>query len=456
MKDPAGKAAPPGGFKLGGWYSGFQFDGSGFPQRAGTEAIGPSAGRDAPTFSDADRSFIQSQRLKAEQIQAPAQIGLPSSSAQGAFVTGVTAEAEAAKQALQDTLTRQQGEIETKITGLREKEQAVLETDIKPLTTPFREDLEKAERERLFIDKNFQANQELTNELDTLLTEGNELIRQQQEVTGLAAVRNPRIQKSMDDVTARTGVIQAVINARNGQISVAENMIDRSVDAIVGDRQDQISYYETILNLNRQDIINLDKKSQKLAEEQLNIKKGDLDRANATATYIKQLLIDPSTAALMGEGGVKLTDSVAQINTKLTNATYAREVRDISNEMVLSGAEAVISSKGIPVDELKTLTDSRGQKHMFRVKEKPRVGTLTERTVSALADTISQDSLGFPDAVFEFANQMSLSEIYSAYAQSTMGQQFGLPVENPAEIAALYKLAKGQITEAEFEAQFPN
>jgi len=280
MKDPAGKAAPPGGFKLGGWYSGFQFDGSGFPQRAGTEAIGPSAGRDAPTFSDADRSFIQSQRLKAEQIQAPAQIGLPSSSAQGAFVTGVTAEAEAAKQALQDTLTRQQGEIETKITGLREKEQAVLETDIKPLTTPFREDLEKAERERLFIDKNFQANQELTNELDTLLTEGNELIRQQQEVTGLAAVRNPRIQKSMDDVTARTGVIQAVINARNGQISVAENMIDRSVDAIVGDRQDQISYYETILNLNRQDIINLDKKSQKLAEEQLNIKKGDLDRAN--------------------------------------------------------------------------------------------------------------------------------------------------------------------------------
>ncbi len=452
MKDPRGKAAPSGGFRLGGWYSGYQFDGSGFSQRAGVESIGAKSGQEAATFSEQDKNFIQNERIRASQIQAPSQISLPSTSATGDFVTGVTAEADQAKQALQDTLTRQQGEIETKITGLREKEKETL-GEVETLTTPFREDLENAERERLFINQNFGANQELTNELDTLLTEGNELIRQQQEVTGLAAVRNPRIQKSMDDVAARTGVIQAVINARNGQISVAENMIDRSIAAIAGDRQDQISYYETILQLNRQDILNLDSKSQKLAEEQLNIKKGDLARANATADYIKQLLIDPGTAQLVGQAGVKLTDSVQEINQKLSQATYAIEVADLSNSVLSEGGQAVISPKGIPADELRILTDSKGKKHYYKVpKSTDGRNTEGERIIARVADEISAQAGNFPDVVVSYASQLTLGEIYSAYGQSEMGQKFGRPAESSNEVSLLYKWARGEITENEYRA----
>jgi len=405
MKDPTGKAAPAGGFKVGGWYSGYQYNGSGFPQAAGVEAIGAKSGQEAPTFSEADRTFVQQERLRADQVQSPTPISLPSTTASREFVTGVTAEAEAAKTALQNTLTRQQAEVEAKITGLKEKEQETL-GEVKTLTSPFREDLENAERDRLFINKNFGENQVLIDELDTLLTEGNELIRQQQEVTGLAAVRNPRIQKTMDDVAARTGVIQAVINARNGQIAVAENMIDRSINAIAADRNDQISYYETILNLNRQDILKLDKQSEKLAEEQLAIKKNDLARANATADYIKQLLIDPATAGLMGEGGVTLTDSVQEINQKLTRATYAREVRDMSNNVIAEGWQAVISPKGVPADELRILTDSKGKKHYYRDKDEPGGGggggTGAEREVIRKIEAFGEmkeilDSLGGDD-----------------------------------------------------------
>jgi hypothetical protein len=456
MKDPTGKAAPPGGFKTGGWYSGYQYWNGSFAPRAGQihpQSNQAGAGGDAPTFSSQDASFIQQERVRANQIQAPVQFSLPSTTSSSEFVTGVTAEAEQAKRDLQDTLTRQQGEIDVKIAGLREKEKETL-GEVKTLTTPFREELETAERDRLFINQNFEENQVLVSELDQLLTEGNELIRQQQEVTGLAAVRNPRIQKSMDDVAARTGVIQAVINARNGQIAVAENMIDRSVAAIAGDRQDQIAYYETILNLNRQDILNLDNVSQKLAQEQLDIKKGDLARANATADYIKQLLIDPATAALMGEGGVKLTDSVQDINSKLSQATYAREVRDLSNEMTLSGAEVLVSPTGIPKDELRVLTDSKGQKHFYRVKDKAdgRVGTAGERAVERVKTSISDQAINFPDVVVSYANQLTLSEIYSAYNQSAMGEKFGRPGESPNEIALLYKWARGEITENEYRA----
>ena len=461
LKDPTGKSAPSGGFKTGGWYSGYQYWNGSFAPRAGqihSASDQQGAGQDVSEEVIAQTapenvSFIQSERMRADQIQAPTQIPLPSTTTQSEFVTGLTAEADQAKTALQESIVRQKSEIDTKLTGLREKEKETLDK-VGTLVTPFREELEETERKRLFIDKNFEENQALVTELDSLLTEGNELIRQQKEVTGLAAVRNPRIQKAMDDVAARAGVIEAVINARNGQISVAENMIDRTVAAIVGDRADQISYYEVILNLNRQDIISLDSKSEKLAEEQLNIKKGDLARANASADYIKQLLIDPATAALMGEGGVKLTDSVGQINTKLTQATYAREVRDISNEMTLSGAQAVISPAGVPADELRTLVDSRGKKHHFRLKEKAdgRVGTVSERTVSGVADAISGEAINFADAVVAYANQLTLSEIYSAYNQSAMGQKWGRPGESSNEIALLYKWARGDMTENEYRA----
>jgi hypothetical protein len=36
--------APKGGFKIGGWYDGYQFDGSGFSQARGVESIGSNAG----------------------------------------------------------------------------------------------------------------------------------------------------------------------------------------------------------------------------------------------------------------------------------------------------------------------------------------------------------------------------------------------------------------------------
>ena len=455
MKDPTGKAAPSGGFKTGGWYSGYQYWNGSFASSAGqlhSQSDQPGAGGEAYVAPE-DKAYIQSERIRADQIQAPTQISLPSSTSQGEFITGLTAGVDQAKKALEDSIARQQGEIDVKLETLRTKEKETLDK-VGTLVTPFREDLEKTERERLFINQNFEENQALINELDQLLTEGNELIRQQQEVTGLAAVRNPRIQKAMDDVAARAGVIEAVVNARNGQISVAENLIDRTVAAIAGDRMDQIAYYETILNLNRRDILSLDNVSERLAQEQLNIKKGDLKRAQATADYVKQLLIDPATAALMGEGGVKLTDSVGQINAKLTQATYAREVRDMSNEMTLAGAQAVISPKGVPADELRTLTDSRGKKHHFKIVEKPGggIGTESERTIGRISTSISGQAINFPDAVVAYANQLSLSEIYSAYNQSAMGEKWGRPGESSNEIALLYKWARGEITENEYRA----
>jgi len=270
---------------------------------------------------------------------------------------------------LEKMISTRTSEIDNKIKGLKEQQNSTLD-NIQALTTPFRQTLEDTERERLHINKNFEANQTLIDELDTLLTQGNDLIKQQQQVTGLSAIRNPRVQQTMNDISARAGVIEAVINARNGQIGVAENMIDRSINAIASDRKDELTYYETVLNLNNQELISLTNDAKKLADFQVNMIKEDLDRAQKTSDYIKTLLVDPATAGLMGEAGVTLNDSVDQINAKLTKAQTGRDIREFSNKIALTGGVAVADPSTVPANQLITYTDTNGGKHYYKMAVK--------------------------------------------------------------------------------------
>ena len=324
--------------------------------------------------------------INASDIKPTTSIALPSNSSQASSGvsslfsgSSVTSEVDKYRKQLEKTISNRKSEIDKQLEVAKAKEQATL-GEIKTLTTPFRADLEAKQREELYINKNFEDNQKLIDELDSLLTEGNNLVTQQQNVTGLAAIRNPRVQKTMNDVAARAGVIEAVINARNGQIAVAENLIDRSVNAIAADRKDQLSYYETVLELNRQDILSLDSKSQKLADDQVNLIKTDLARAQETADYIKKLMVDPGTASLLGEAGVSLNDNIQSINSKLTKAQANRDIRDFSNKISLEGGVAVVDPTTVPQNQLVTYTDANGGKHYYKV---PASSTSGGKNVSA-------------------------------------------------------------------------
>ena len=106
---------PPGGFQEGAWYEGRRFLGGKFlapgehqpGQRVSEEVIGQTAPENV--------SFIQSQRIKANQIQAPTQISLPSSTAASEFVTGVTAEADQARKAQEDFIKQRKETADLKV-----------------------------------------------------------------------------------------------------------------------------------------------------------------------------------------------------------------------------------------------------------------------------------------------------------------------------------------------------
>jgi hypothetical protein len=351
-----------------GWFDGQNFskgqlgapgvkisEGVGQGQKVSNEVIAQT--------NPANVQFIDSQ-IKANQIQPP--VSVPTSSGStGQMVSSLTQEAQVAKDNLDKLLQKQKADNAAKLAELQKTQDATL-TSMKDLTTPFREDLEKTQRETLHINENFDANQKLISELDTLLTEGNDLIKQQKEVTGLAAIRNPRIQKTMDDVASRAAVIQAVLSARNGQIATAENLIDRSISSITADRQDRLGYYQTILTLNNNKMINLDADQVKIANEEIASAKSFLDSAQKNADYFKQLLINPTTASLMGAAGVKLTDTPEQVSSKLATASYNQEVSDLNNKMVLAGYSSVYDPSTVSANLLTTVTDSKGNKYYYK------------------------------------------------------------------------------------------
>lgn len=453
-----GITAPAGGFQQGGWYNGRQYWNGTLSapgvinSQSNQQGAGQSVSNEVVKQTNPNNlPYIQGQ-IAAQNMSQPQSITLPSgTSATTGMVSGLQGAVDTARANLESTLGAKKATIEQELKVLKEKEQKTLDK-IGVASTPFREDLEKKERERLYINQNFEDNQTLVNELDTLLTEGNNLIKQQQEVTGISAIRNPRVQKTINDVAARAGVIQAVMSARNSQIAVAENMIDRTVSAINADRKDEINYYETILNLNNRDIVSLDKQSQDIANEQLGLIKGDLERAQATQDYVKKLLIDPATAGLLGQAGVTLNDSVEGINSKLAQAQYVNEVREASNEISLKGGVAVVDPSKVPADRLVTIVDSRGVKHYYQTPA-DKVTPAAAGSAKANIEAASKQDMSFADFVVNYANTMSLGDIYAAYAASTRGKQFGLPQENSREIALLYKVSKGEMTPTDAERE---
>jgi len=246
-----------------------------------------------------------------------------------------------------DDLKTQREETQAKIDEFTAKQEGIL-GEAEEFTTPFQAELEENERKRLKVEENFFENQKLSEELGSLLTEGNDLVRQMKETTGLAAIRNPRINKTISDISARAGVIEAVMSARNNQISVAENLIDRSVNAINADRTSQLNYYNSLLGFygglkdeEGNKLVSITNDEKKFVNAQISLLENDLAQSQAVANQIKQAMTDPATAAIYGQAGISLNDTPQEINQKLSNYTFQQDNIRVDNEMADNGFEFI-------------------------------------------------------------------------------------------------------------------
>jgi nucleoid-associated protein YgaU len=283
-----------------------------------------------PTTSpDATMSYLNNANTTLSQAQNDLAI-------QQQQAQSLATQQQAAQKALDEAVNQRQTEVSNK-QAQAETEQKNILTNVEQLTQPFRKTYEDTQRESLYVNENFKQNQTLVNELQGLLQEGNDLIARQKGVTGLSSIRNPRISQTIDSVNARAGVLQAVMAARNSQISVATNLIDRGLNALSADKQDQLSYYNTILNLNNNKLLDLKKDSKEIANFKISQLENQLKTSQESADYIKKLMTTPSTATDIANAGITLNDSVTTINEKLAKYENQKEINDTANKLVTEG-----------------------------------------------------------------------------------------------------------------------
>ena len=310
-----------------------------------------------------------------------------------AFTTSLSEQLETQRKSLEDSykrqiedLQRQRQDAERRMKVIEAQQEDVLTQDVQPLLQPFREQLETSERQRLFVDENFEANQKLVRELDTLLTEGNNLIRGVRGSAGPASIMNARLARTIEDVNARAGVINATLAARNGQISQAFTMIDRSVQAITADKQDRLNYFTSLFNFYEtqkdeegKKVVDLTKEERGVFEKQIKLLENDLSNAQTYAENIKKAMADPDKALAYASAGVALNDSPEAINTKLASYAYSKEVADLANTMAKQGYTYVVPGQAIPSGaEVVTTTDSQGNTKRYYKLSKDKVGGVVD------------------------------------------------------------------------------
>jgi hypothetical protein len=285
--------------------------------------------------------------------------------AQQSYFDGVAATVQSTKDALQTAYDTQSKQIQDQLDTLKQQQSDALAQE-KTLSEPFQAQYEQTQEQQLNVTSNFQKNQALADELNSLVNEANS------RLSGVAtdftsksygaAVYN----KTLSDITARAGLIQSAMAAYNGQIGQAYTMIDRSVAAINADRTDQMNYYQTILSLNNQSQLDLNDQAKTLAQQKLTQLQSDAADAQKTADTIKQAMLDPATAQAYAQAGVTLTDTPEQINQKLSDYGYSQELATTNNQMAAKGYSTLLPGQTAPAGaQVVTIQDSRGNERQY-------------------------------------------------------------------------------------------
>jgi len=367
-----GISAPSGGFQTGGWYQGRQYwngtlsDPGVIHPQSNQQGAGQAVSQETVQQTNPDNwQYIQSQQVSANQIQAPANISLPSESTNETMINSISgAVAQASRQA-QEILAKQSEEQQKKSAEAKATQTVALES-YKGIAEGIQKDIETfadPQIEKMVEDLDTARN--VTGRLEELLTEGQELIRQQKEVTGLASIRNPRINKTIEDVASEAGVLQGVLSALRGNIADAQSIINTKMNVVMTARSETLNYYKLVIDLSEKDIVRLDNDAKRIAEAEIANSQKFLDNALDVQKTIQEYMADPAKASLMQ--GVRLNMSIEEINQTIANNDYNQQLAELKSEVTTSGGTMVLDPTSIPADQLRSFTDSRGQVHYYKI-----------------------------------------------------------------------------------------
>lgn len=294
--------------------------------------------------------------------------------------------------AIQTAKTTAQMELDT----IRAKQETAI-TDMGTLAaTEKQAKLDQLTAEQTRFDANYNIVQGLASQLTDLMTQGNALIAQQKGITGLAAIREPRIAQTISDVTAAAGVIQASISVYNGQMNQAQSQLTTATNVINSAYNDQLDYYKTLSNFyeskasdTNTKVITLTKDERNFLDDQITTLENKVKTTESNAQKLKDIFLDPDKALKFAKAGITINTPQDQWGTLLDKESYSQEIRDTSNKMALDGASYLAPGQVKPEGaQLLTTTDSKGiQKQWYIPVKKAEIPTTADITEYQYAQT---------------------------------------------------------------------
>ena len=268
--------------------------------------------------------------------------------AQETFQLSVTQDAANAKAALEETMKTERDAALKRQDDLNKKLEKMV-TDQNPENrATFKQEqrilqnrLDAAENASSTLEQDFNKRRSIVNELDSLLTQGNNLIEQAKNMPVSVSVLNKGITSAAQTVQARAGVLQAVISGLDGNRVAAQNMISTASSAVASVWKDQLAYNKTYMSLVESGQLAKNKIQDEYAQSQITLAEDKMNQLDATSEYIKSLMVDPASAQFVADAGVTLNDSIEEINKKMAEQTNVQEREDTINELTQEGYEYV-------------------------------------------------------------------------------------------------------------------
>lgn len=330
----------------------------------------------APTIGNPVTAPVSTPQVQGTSTGAASLPSLPEPTAPTAvstYLSGVTADVANAKSDLQNTYDTKIQDLNNQIAQLRQTSTSATASLNTIENSNTVQNLEQTLQQRYQVQANFDANQASISELETIMNTTNAQILAAQNTTGLKSITDPTVALMQKDAAARVGVIQAVMKARSDQIATAFSIIDKTVAAVQADQKDQIAYYTSIKDAADKGILSLQSDEKTYVDAQVKLQQDTLDSVQKTADFIKSQMTDPKTAQFMEAAGVKLTDTIDQIEAKMAQQAGIQARNDLINTMgekgysQLTPAEAKLRGDGNFI----TMKDSNGSSIYF---DKPNTG----------------------------------------------------------------------------------
>ena len=308
------------------------------------------------------------------------------------FQGGLQASTEAARTNLDATLKTERDAALKRQDDLNKKQEKLAQDSNPENRETFQQEqrivqnqLDAAETASASLEEDFNKRRSVVNELDTLLTQGNQLIEQARNAPVSMSVVGRGVNQAAQNVQARAGVLNAVISGLDGNFNAAHSIIKNTRTAVAAQWTDQLNYNKTYRDLVSSGQLAKNKINDDYASTQITLAERKLSQLEATAETINNLMVDPESAQFMADAGITLNDSVEEINAKMSEQTKVQERQDVMNELKMEGYEYVpfpgdredvvsleVGGKTLsfvaPVDEMEELRKEKLQADIDKVR----------------------------------------------------------------------------------------